>query len=189
MQTKTDRQLALRLTTNRLLELDRQIKQHEEEKKQLREEFFKLANEEIQDGRLLDRQLVEVPADEGALAFVECEHPGWRLVQHIEGSNFIVIEEDPSAIKYSYTNPDNGMVFSRQVAQVGIKFDVEGFMRKYPELAESVIKMVPTLNEAKAEIITQTDPETVPAFQEFTGKGRLQPKLAAPRKATEDDLA
>lgn len=180
--------------TWRLLEADKSLRAAETYKKKLRAEFFRLADQSLIEDGQLEQKTVFVPYIEGFDIdhYLEQEYPSFTVMDVAVrlDSWACMLMEIPAFRRFSYINPENGMVFSRQVAQVGQSFNAAAFMLDHPDLAADCIEVetVYRLDEKRAMELAEDDPEVVGILQDYTVPGKPQPRMAAARKATEDDL-
>src|ERR1035437_6992475 len=81
-----------------------------------KKKFFELATEALS-LRRLPRKTIDVPAIENAHEYVTKHHPGWRvaglLMPDHSGPHRITIERDPSVMKYTFVNQEDGRVYAR----------------------------------------------------------------------------
>lgn len=157
------------------------LKEVESEKEKLRSEFFNLASEYIEATQTLAHSYIEGEFTEStAKSYIENNCPDWRLVKIEE--NGILIEEDPSKMKFVWTTDDD-IQCSRNIAIVGARFDIDKFAEDYPDLAGAVStkKIIYDFDEDKASEIIDQSPHLLPVFQNYAYIGKIQTKLASPK--------
>jgi hypothetical protein len=164
-----------------------ELKKIEDSKKQLREVFFELANEYLELSGSLKTEVLEEKCASRAQAetFVENNHPGWRISQYDE--NQIVIEEDPTKMKFEWVNPE-GYQLSRTTAVVGTTFDYLKLEEYNPEIFEQIVdmKIVYELNEKKAMKMIEEKPEYLSILQDASKAGKIQLRMSSPKKVEDE---
>lgn len=177
----------LDLLTKEMLDINEAIKRLDKSKESLRSRFFELANEYIEISDTPENQVLDIKCASRAEAerYVEENNPGWIVIQY--SSDEIIIEEDPSQMKFVWTT-DDGYQVGRTTAIVGTKFDFERLKDFNHVLFDQIVesKMVYELNEKKAQQMIEDHPEILPVLQESTKLGKIQLRLSSPRKVNEE---
>jgi hypothetical protein len=167
---------------------NRKLKELEKSKESLRSHFFSLVDEYIGISGTTETQVVNVKCASRAEAteYIQENYPGWILVQYEPDQ--IVIEEDPSQMKFSWTTED-GYQINRTTAVVGTKFDFDKLMWFDEELFNEIVesKVVYELNEKKAQEMIEQRPELLPVLQESTKLGKIQLRMSSPKKVNDDE--
>lgn len=178
---------SLNSITSELTEINSDLKKLEDVKNDLRSKFFELINEYIELSGTMGTQVVSVKCASRAEAesYVDENYPGWRIIQYEE--NKIVIEEDPSQMKFEWTT-DEGYRIGRTTAVVGTKFDFDVLKEREPKLFEEIVetKTVYELNEKKAQKIIEDHPEYLPILQDATKFGKIQLRMSSPKKVVDE---
>lgn len=173
--------------TKELIEVNDKIKTLEKNKESLRSRFFNLIDEHIRICGANENEVLFVKCASRAEAeqYVFDNHPGWLIVQY--DPEKIVIEEDPSKMKFYWTTPD-GYQIGRTTAVVGTRFDFDYLEKNAPDLFNEVVesKTVYELNEKKAQKLLDEHPEYLPVLQDATKLGKIQLRLSSPKKVEEE---
>jgi len=168
---------------------NRKLKELEKSKESLREQFFALADEYIRISGTTETQVIDIKCASRAEAesYVEENHPGWMIAQFRRFEDQIVIEEDPSQMKFTWTTED-GYQINRTTAVIGTKFDFDKLKDFDLELFEQIVesKMVYELNEKKAQQMIEVHPEILPVLQESTKLGKIQLRMSSPKKVNNE---
>jgi hypothetical protein len=152
-----------------------------------RAEFFKIAAESHE---TLAEKIVNVDAETLADAIAQAEklYPDWTPLSatQVENGFDVHIKENPEFKPFTFANPEDGMVYQKQVVAGAVMFDDERFKQDYPDLY-NVVTYVP---EPKRELrpLEDLSDEQISILQEYIYEGKPVIKLAAPRKAKEDEL-
>lgn len=178
----------LNLLTKEILDVNEAIKRLEKSKESLRSRFFELANEYIEISDTPENEVLDIKCASRAEAelYVSNNHPGWRIIQYTPEQ--IVIEEDPSQMKFAWTTED-GYQINRTTAVVGTKFDFDILKGLRPDIFDEIVesKTVYELNEKRAQEIINENPEILPVLQESTKLGKIQLRLSSPKKVADDE--
>lgn len=165
-----------------------EIKKIENKKSELRSKFFDLATEYIKLSQTLAYQYIDIHIndDTSAKQYVQENYPEWRFVKRDD--NGILIEEDPTKIKFVWTN-EEGFQCSRNSAVVGARFDTEKFVKENPDISQLVMveRTVYEFDEKKAEEMIDSDPSLLPIFQKYALPGKIQMKLGSPKKVEKEN--
>lgn len=164
-----------------LYDINAELKKLEDRKSELRKAFFDFASEYIGKNQTLAHQFIEGSFSEiAAKKYVEDQHPEWRIVSI--DSDGILIEEDPTKMKFVWTTQDN-IQCSRNIAMIGAKFDIDALMQDKPDLANRVCsaRIVYEFDEKAAQEIIDEEPELLPVFQDYAMIGKVQTKLSSPK--------
>ena len=164
-------------------------KASEKHKDQIRKEFFSLASEAVSKQTAIETVKVYGPEVHDALARLNEQYPTWRptevKISEPKGYYEYVIQEDPDFKAYTYVNPDDGMVYTRQVQAGSINLDEERLERENPELFDAVT-YVP--QERQLRPLDELEPEELAELQDYLYAGKPRVKLAPPRKAKPEEL-
>lgn len=167
---------------------NKKLKELEKSKESLRSHFFSLVDEYIGISGTTETQVLNIKCASRAEAtqYVEDNYPGWSIVQY--DTEQIVIEEDPSQMKFSWTTED-GYQINRTTAIVGTKFDFDRLKDFDPVLFDEIVesKTVYELNEKKAQQMIEDHPEILPVLQESTKLGKIQLRMSSPKKVNDDE--
>lgn len=173
--------------TLEIKEVNSELKRLEVLKEELRSRFFILVNEHIELSGTMATQviLIKFASRAEAESYVEDNHPGWRVVQY--NTDKIVIEEDPSQMKFEWTT-DDGYRIGRTTAVVGTKFNFDMLRSQQPELFDEVVdvKTVYELNEKKTQKIIEEHPEFLSLLQDATQFGKIQLRMSSPKKVVDE---
>jgi len=162
-------------------------KEWDKTKTQYRAEFFKIATESHE---TLAEKIVNVDAETLSDAILQAEklYPTWTPLSATEVENGfdVRIKENPEYMPFTFVNHEDGMVYQKQVASGPVMFDDERFQQDHPDLYH-VVTHVP---EPKRELRSLDDlsDEQIAIIQDYIYEGKPTIKLAAPRKAKEDEL-
>lgn len=164
----------------------------EKKKEESKKQFFELVNNEV---NMLAERLVEISARDEAQAFdiVKMRYPRWiicdfRCTKVMESKRVFefIIEENREYKTHSFTNPTDGLVYTRQVVAGSPQIDDERLREDDPELYEAVT-YVPEPERQLRPLDELTDVEMA-KLSEYMYEGAPIVKLAAPRKAKPEDL-
>lgn len=191
----------------------------EKEKERYRKKFFDAVTSVSADD--LDEKLITVVLKEGDTieAYVERQHPGWTLDdvrEYDDGRIEAILIADPAFVPFTFVNPDDGMVYKRQISSGGQVLDDERLRAENPELwlaitevpnFDAVVQLVrPMLgtyfSDEQADTwvnerwsgprdlknLDELDAETQSALAEYIHPGKPKVSLPAPSKATEEQL-
>lgn len=173
--------------TKKLGEAYTENKKWDKSKSEYRVEFFKIAKE--QHG-ILAEKIVNVPATSlaEAIASAEKQYPTWTPLSATESNEGfdVRVRENPDYMPFTFVNPEDGMVYQKQVVAGSVMFDDERFKEDHPKLYD-VVTYVP---EPKRELrpLDDLSDEQIAVIQDYVYEGKPVVKLAAPRKAKEDEL-
>jgi hypothetical protein len=162
-------------------------KEWDKVKTDYRAEFFKIADESHE---TLAEKVVSVDATSlaEAISMAEQQYPGWTPLSanETEDGFDVRVKEDPKYKPFTFVNSEDGMVYQKQVVAGPVMFDDERFKEDYPDLYH-VVTYIP---EPKRELRPFEDlsDEQILIIQEYVYEGKPVVKLAAPRKAKEDEL-
>jgi hypothetical protein len=179
---------------NRLEEITKELglaysraKEWDKTKNQYRAEFFKIATE---DHTTLAEKVVAVDANTLVNAIGEAEklYPTWTVLSATQTDNGfdVHIKENPEYTPFTFINPNDGMVYQKQIVSGPVMFDDELFKADHPMLYQ-IVTHVP---EPKRELrpLEDLSDEQIAILQDYIYEGKPIVKLAAPRKAKEDEL-
>ena len=163
----------------------------EKDKDKDRKTFFALALEDLQNRTLGQRTISladvdEIETESEAREWVALHYPKWNLkeIKYTEDDVLAILEEDPQYIDFTYTNPQDGMVYRRQVVDGGSMMDVDRLQEEAPDLWERI-----TVEETRRvpKPSSEWDKNDYAAVQKFTYPGKPQIKLAPPTEAKDED--
>lgn len=173
--------------TRKLGEVYTEAKKWDAQKFEYRKKFFELADK-FQG--VLAEKVVLVNADSLVDAIQEAEklYAGWTPLSATQVKNGfdVHLKEDPKYKPFSYVNPDDNMVYQKQVVAGPVLLDDEKFKKDYPDLYE-IVTHVP---EPKRELrpLEELSDAQISILQEYVYEGKPTIKLAAPRKVKENEL-
>ena len=162
-------------------------KEWDKMKTDYRKQFFEAA---VNTHTTLAEKIVNINAKSLAEAITEAErlYPTWTPLSANETDNGfdVRIKENPEYIPFTFVNHEDGMVYQKQVAAGPVMFDDERFEKDHPTLYH-VVTHVP---EPKRQLRSLDDlsDEQIAIIQDYIYEGKPTIKLAAPRKAKEDEL-
>lgn len=114
-----------------------------------RGEFFDAATQTLETG-ILAKRTVEAPKALGGHrdlieTWAERWHPGWRVIatDDSEDNPAVQLEEDPSLKKFTFVNPDDGKVYTRNAIQGNPSLDDEQLKLDDPDLWVRISNPVP----------------------------------------------
>lgn len=175
--------------TKALGEHYREWKAAEKSKNESKTEFFEVATEKIRDE---DRPTKVVtlygPDEDTARARCLRYYPTWKIkaISKVEdGEHSFLLEEDPDYAPYTYVNPEDGMVYSRQVAAGKLHLDDDLLKEQDPELYERVTHIP---QERQLKPFEELSDDDTAAVQDYIYEGKPTVKLGAPRKAKPEEL-
>jgi hypothetical protein len=183
---------------------DKMEKEGKLAKENVRGPFFELITEVVRDEVQLQRQTVEVEADEDweVETWRAQNYPEWRVVAingHSEGMS-IVLEENEAFKKYEFVH--DGFRFGRTIRMEGAGFEVEQFYQDLldaydpddAEVLEDLLSCVEkqevvtySIDEKKLQKVMKERPETVAWVQRYINPGVPKPALLPIKKAKEED--
>jgi hypothetical protein len=176
--------------TQKLGNAYRNWKSFEKEKNEAKDEFFNLATEEVADGPASRVERIYGPTEGDVLGRVIQRFPAWILKEcdPIEDSGYftVLLEEDPKFHSFTFVNPEDGMVYSKQVVSGAPYLDDDLLQEMDPELYEEVTY---EKVERKLRSLDELSPQQLAKVQEYIYEGKPVVKLAAPRKAKPGELA
>lgn len=157
-----------------------QSKEYDNRKKNWQQEFFDACTQAVQRERRLPRKTVTTL---DGREWVLQHHPGWRIVQQDDDEINFVIERDPALIRYTYINPDDGMVYERGTQEAGPSLDDERLQEEDPDLWYEITKTVRVVRDPS----TWTEEQRA-AVEEYMIPGEIKARLVPPRKAKPEEL-
>jgi len=164
-----------------------EAKKWDNQKTEYRKKFFELADK-FQG--ILAEKVVLVSANSLVDAINEAEklYPGWTPLSatQVENGFDVHLKEDPKYKPFSYVNPDDGMVYQKQVVAGPVLLDDEKFKKDYPKLYEIITHMPEPKRELRP--LDELSDEQIVILQDYIYEGKPIIKLAAPRKIKEDEL-
>lgn len=152
-----------------------------------RKRFFEIANEQH---TTLAEKVVNVDAESisEAIDIAQKNYPSWTALSatQVEKGFDVRLKENAQFKPFTFVNPNDGMVYQKQVAAGPVMFDDERFEKDHPTLYH-VVTHVP---EPKRELrpLEDLSDEQIAIIQDYIYEGKPVVKLAAPRKAKEDEL-
>lgn len=204
--------------TTKLGKAYKKWKDGEKEKDKLRKQFFDAVTEaaaEDLDEKVIDVELAESDTIE---AYVERQHPGWNLDEYRvneDGATEAILVIDPAYKPFVYVNAADGMVYQRQVVSGGQVLDDERLRAEDPDLwieiteipnfsdiVDIALEILPEgtrrgiekrvnqnwKGERVLRNLDDLNPEVQTRLQQYIHPGKPSVKLAAPKKATEEQL-
>jgi len=173
--------------TYKLGEVYTEAKKWDTQKSEYRKKFFELID--TLHGTLAEK-VVLINAESLADAIFESEklYPGWTLLSatQVENGFDVHLKEDPKYKPFSYVNPDDGMIYQKQVVAGPVMLDDERFKKDYPDLYE-IVTYVPKPKRELRPLEELSDAQ-ISILQEYVYEGKPIVKLAAPRKIKENEL-
>ena len=173
--------------TKKLGQAHAESKKWDKIKSECRLEFFKEISSQHQ---VLAEKIIFVEAKNLAEAtqLADKHHPTWTALSavQVDGGFDVRIKENPEYAPFSFINEEDGMVYQKQVVSGPVMFDDERFKEDHPDLYH-VVTHIP---EPKRELrpLEDLSDEQINILQEYVYEGKPVIKLAAPRKAKEDEL-
>jgi hypothetical protein len=162
-------------------------KKWDKSKTEARAEFFKIAKEQHE---ILAEKIVLVDANSlaDAIAMAEKLYPGWVPLSatQVENGFDVRIKENAEYKPFTFVNPEDGMVYQKQIVAGSVMFDDERFQKDHPELYNVVTYMPEPKRELRP--LDELSDEVISIIQDYVYEGKPVVKLAAPRKAKEDEL-
>jgi hypothetical protein len=178
--TKTD----FENLTARLNKSYKAWKKAESDKNKEKDNFFRLAIENLKETETLAQVIVQINLDvEDVEQWILDRYPRWRIVDIDRDKSTALIEEDPYFKDFLYTNSESNLVFERKIVDGGQSLDDDRLKSENPELWERITeetRVLRPLESLKAEDLA--------LVQEYIILGKPQVKLQAPRKAKAEDL-
>jgi hypothetical protein len=165
----------------------KEAKKWDNSKTEFRKKFFELAN---QSHETLAEKIVFVNANSLAEAIFESEklYPDWTPLSATETENGydVRIKENADFKPFTFVNPEDGMVYQKQVVSGPVMLDDERFKKDYPDLYEAVTHVPEPKRELRP--FEELSDAQISILQEYVYEGKPIVKLAAPRKLKEDEL-
>lgn len=158
-------------------------KQADENKKDMKNVFFKALDEILED-EARPHKIVVVPEGEDSSDYVKRLYPGWRIFRATDDPQRVEIERDPSLMRYTFINPTDKRVYARTTVEAGPSLDEEKLQREDPELWDEISEWVPQVKDPS----TWT-PDQIERASRFMIPGKITTKLVPPRDATDEELA
>lgn len=163
------------------------VKEWDKKKTDYRARFFKIATDSHEN---LAEKIVNVKANTlaDAIWHAEKRYPTWVPLSATEADEGfdVRIKENPEYRPFTYVNQNDGMVYQKQVVSGSVMFDDEKFKEDHPMLYE-VVTHVPK-PERELRPLDDLSEEQIAILQDYIYEGKPVVKLAAPRKAKEDEL-
>jgi hypothetical protein len=175
--------------TRQLGEAYRAWKHAERVKNELRDAFFKAATEELEQEvppQVVER--VEADSEESALRVAQRRFVRHRCVDVARVSDTeynVTLEEDASIRPFTYINPGDEYVYSRQVVEGSPILDDDGVREEHPELWEEITEEVV---ERRMKPMSELTPEQAEALRPYIAMPKPHVKLGAPRPAKPEEL-
>lgn len=219
----------LNLVTGNLSHYYNDWKESEELKDTYKDQFFDLITEYIEGHVPLTRSTEQILLKDGEdiETALKTRYPDQRISNDPNGDPLIevnpdndqewivVMEPDPSFMKFQWVNPENQMVYARGRSERGAGFDVTGFLSEFPEIAAKCVTMnvnmsLPysanleemstsallslanvsySLDEDRAEELVVADPSLMSVFAKFRVAPKVSLSLAKPRVAKKSELS
>lgn len=165
----------------------KEAKKWDGSKNEFRKKFFEIAE---QQHKTLAEKIVSVTAESLGDAIQQAEklYPLWTPLSATETNNGfdVRIRENPKFMPFTFVNDEDGMVYQKQVVSGPIMFDDERFKTDHPNLYHVVTHIPEPERELKP--LEELSDEQIAIIQDYIYEGKPVIKLAAPRKAKEDEL-
>lgn len=158
----------------------------EKEKNTSKTDFFELADEAISESELSTQVVVyRAESEEEARKKVKTDHPVHEIKEvQRDGKDFsFVLIEKPEYKNFTFVNPDDQMVYARQVAAGSPVLDEEAIKAEDPELYEEITEPVRVIKP-----LGDLETEQLAKLRDYVHPGKPIVKLAAPRKAKPEEL-
>ena len=132
--------------------------------------------------------LVEAKSLDDDIALSEKLYPGWIPLSATKTDNGfdVHLKENAEFKPFTFVNPDDGMVYQKQIVGGSVMFDDERFNEDHPDLYHVVTYMPEPKRELRP--LEDMSDEQIAIIQDYIYEGKPIVKLAAPRKAKEDEL-
>ena len=178
----------------KLVDITRQLgasyteaKKWDKSKSEFRKEFFEVANKQHE---TLAEKIASVNAESlaEAISLSEKLFPGWTPLSATQSeTGFDVhLKENAEFKPFTFVNPEDGMVYQKQIVAGSVMFDDERFKNDHPELYNVVTYMPEPKRELRP--LEELADDMISLIQDYIYEGKPVVKLAAPRKAKEDEL-
>lgn len=162
-------------------------KSSEKEKNEAKDAFFALATEEA--SKQVPAQIYEeihAANEDQAKKKAQKKFPRFVVldVLPLEDGNFrVALEENPKYQNFSYTNPENGMVYQRQVVEGSVFLDETNLRHENGELWHEISELKRVLRPLES-----LTPDQLAAIQPYVFKGKPVIKLVPPKpEKTEEE--
>lgn len=180
----------LNAVTEQLAKAYESWKSGEKAKNKLRDEFFEAVNTTISEGSLAEKYAsVHAPDEASARDRLKKQYPAWTVDEIRSGKGDLweaVLTEDPAFVSFTYVNKELKVVFQKQVSSGSIYIDDERLAEEDPELYDEVT-YVPE-PERQLKDLESLPPHVLAKLADYIYEGRPTVKLAAPRKAKDEEL-
>jgi len=159
-------------------------------KTEYRKRFFEAAESWYSENSTPASKIIEIEASglSDAISIAEQRNPGWVALSAVqnEGRYEVRMEENPSFKAFTFVNPNDGMVYQKQIVAGPVMFDDERFEKDHPTLYH-VVTHVPE-PERQLRPLDELSEEQIAILQDYIYEGKPVVKLAAPRKAKPEEL-
>lgn len=109
-------------------------KEAQKELKKSRDEFFETATATLAKSSLATKT-ISIPEGQDSIEWVRKWYPGWRITGiNFPDQNQILIDEDPSLMKFVWANKEDGYFYQRTVSQASPSLDDEALEKEEPEV-------------------------------------------------------
>lgn len=125
--------MSLTTTTKKLGKHHKDKKDAEASLKREREKFFSEATKEIAKG-VLAQKVVEIPEVGDFIEWVAVYHPGWVLLETDTEAGTLLLEEDPSLLKFVHVNHTDKKIYQRNAIPEAPSLDDEALAEDHPEV-------------------------------------------------------
>lgn len=163
-------------------------KREEKKKESLKDEFFDIATKEYKDPKEIETT-IEAKTEEELFDKLQKLYPEYKLIDYQQNgrkkSYKVFLRENLYYRPFKYVNPLDKQVYSK-IRQAGLPFlDEKALQEDDPELWEKITRKVEI-----TELIPMDElsPEIISELRKYIFPGRPIMKLAAPRKATAEEL-
>lgn len=165
-------------------------KDGEKVKNTAKDDFFEAVEEMFREQNLAEKFVtVHAESEADAREILAKQNPDWvvgRVLSLEDGRYEGLIIENAAYQPFSFVNPDDGMVYSKQVVAGQVFVDDERLKSEDPDLYEQVTyvpepeRVLKDLDDLPAHVLAK--------LSEYIYQGRPTVKLAAPRRATDEEL-
>lgn len=175
----------LETITTKLGKSYKKYKEYLQIKDKLKEDFFKEASSLLFTGT--KQEWIKVRNEDEAYEEANKRFPDYKVVD-VQGSSMrflLTLEEIADFSPYEFVNPKDKQVYKRIRQEGSIWLDDEAIMDENPNLYQQI-----TRPRTGRELIPldELPDDILPEVQKYIYPGKPIMKLAAPRKATKDEL-
>lgn len=157
--------------------------------------FYTKADEALSLRRLARKTIIVDPGN--VSEHVALYHPGWRLVEIDEmaedGSAEAIIEQDPSQMKFSFTNLEDGHLYQRTYTEGAPQLDEGRLQEEDPDLYDDIHEWPPPPPWLLAwtQAFDDIQDEIQDHWYDFLehGEHNIEPLLKDPKEWTKEQAA